>query len=639
MQPLDAEDPRALGQYRLLRRIGSGGMGRVYLARSDSGRTVAVKVVHPHFAVDEVFRERFRREVASAQRVGGQWTAPVLDADPDAPVPWAATGYVAGPSLQDAVAEHGPLPVATVRAVGAGLAEALRHVHGLGLIHRDVKPSNVLLTLDGPLLIDFGIARATDSTASLTSSGVSIGSPGYMSPEQVLGQGATAASDVFSLGAVLALAATGHPPFPGDNSASLLYKVVHEPPEILPIPVDGEDASEAEGLRELITGCLAKDPAERPSPEEAARALTGGAGDAADLVGSGWLPAPIVEQVSRRAVDLLSLEPEGGPAAANTPAEPGGPAVSGGGFAGGGPSGGGTSGGAGAPPGVFGPPLSQTAPHDTGGGAHPSGAGEPGGGGASVAGWGSGGTGFGSSSGFGGGPGGPAQVSGSAVPTGAGGERPGDRSGRSRWLWPVAAGVVAAVLAGALLVSQLGSDDGGNGAQSGGSSTGGGGAGGNSGATGGSGGDEASNGDGGADGGSAEGSDGGGGGPEVDEIPKEFLGSWSGEIVTRSKITRATLRVTVRKGGKGDRALTITSVPDGANGLECSGRATVRKITANRLTVLEEGVKDSPTMLGLPVCSDKSSPSTLTREGSKLRYESRSSEAGQPHGTLSRTGS
>lgn len=215
MQPLEAGEPRTIGAYRLLGRLGAGGMGRVYLGRSAGGRTVAVKIVHPHFASDEEFRARFRREVEAARRVGGEWTAPVLDADPDAPVPWVATGYVAGPSLDRAVASHGPLPQACVRAVGAGLARALVAVHGLGLVHRDVKPSNVMLTLDGPRLIDFGIARATDGTASLTSTGVSIGSPGYMSPEQILGKGVTAAADVFSLGAVLAFAASGRPPSPG----------------------------------------------------------------------------------------------------------------------------------------------------------------------------------------------------------------------------------------------------------------------------------------------------------------------------------------------------------------------------------------------------------------------------------------
>ncbi|MGW6854814.1 serine/threonine-protein kinase, partial [Streptomyces virginiae] len=294
MQPLEAGEPRTIGAYRLLGRLGAGGMGRVYLGRSAGGRTVAVKIVHPHFASDEEFRARFRREVEAARRVGGEWTAPVLDADPEAPVPWVATGYVAGPSLDRALAAHGPLPEASVRAIGAGLARALVAVHGLGLVHRDVKPSNVMLTLDGPRLIDFGIARATDGTASLTSTGVSIGSPGYMSPEQILGKGVTAAADVFSLGAVMAFAATGRPPFSGDNSATLLYKVVHEPPELGALPA-GE-------LRELIEACLAKTAAERPAPETVAAAL-GGALDA-----PGWLPGPLVEEASRAAVALLDLD-------------------------------------------------------------------------------------------------------------------------------------------------------------------------------------------------------------------------------------------------------------------------------------------------------------------------------------------
>jgi eukaryotic-like serine/threonine-protein kinase len=298
MQPLDPGEPQSIGAYRLLGRLGAGGMGRVYLGRSAGGRTVAVKVVHPHFALDEEFRARFRREVEAARRVGGQWTAPVLDADPEAPVPWVATGYVAGPALSQAVTDHGPLPTHSVRVLGAGLAEALAAVHGLELVHRDVKPSNVLMTLDGPRLIDFGIARATDGTASLTSTGVSVGSPGYMSPEQILGKGVTGAADVFSLGAVLAYAAVGAAPFPGDSSAALLYKVVHGEPELGSLEGD---------LRELVADCLAKDPAARPAPADIANRLA--PGGAAALVGAGWLPGPLVEQVSRSAVRLLDLEP------------------------------------------------------------------------------------------------------------------------------------------------------------------------------------------------------------------------------------------------------------------------------------------------------------------------------------------
>ncbi|MFI6339483.1 serine/threonine-protein kinase [Streptomyces sp. NPDC050535] len=297
MQPLGVDEPTVVGPYRLLGRLGSGGMGRVYLGRSAGGRTVAVKIVHPHFALDEEFRARFRREVDSARRVGGAWTAPVLDADPEAPVPWVATGYAAGPSLAAAIADSGPLPPHSVRVLGAGLAEALSAVHALGLVHRDVKPSNVLLTLDGPLLIDFGIARATDGTASLTSTGVSVGSPGYMSPEQILGRTVAGPADIFSLGAVLAHAATGEPPFPGDSSASLLYKVVHEEPRLGSL--DGE-------LRDLVAQCLAKDPAARPAPDAVARKLA--PEGAARLVAAGWLPGPMVEQVSRSAVRLLNLD-------------------------------------------------------------------------------------------------------------------------------------------------------------------------------------------------------------------------------------------------------------------------------------------------------------------------------------------
>ncbi|MFJ6393701.1 protein kinase [Streptomyces sp. NPDC091972] len=325
MQPLGVDEPTAVGPYRLLGRLGSGGMGRVYLGRSAGGRTVAVKIVHPHFALDEEFRARFRREVDAARRVGGAWTAPVLDADPEAAVPWVATGYAAGPSLASAVTDGGPLPEHSVRVLGAGLAEALAAVHQLGLVHRDVKPSNVLLTVDGPLLIDFGIARATDGTASLTSTGVSIGSPGYMAPEQILSKGVSGAADVFSLGAVLAYAATGTPPFPGDSSASLLYKVVHEEPEL------GSLSGE---LRSVVQECLVKSAQDRPAPGEVARRLA--PQGAARLVAAGWLPGALVEQVGRSAVELLNLEAVGeqpsGPVGFSSPSVGGGPAASVGAF-------------------------------------------------------------------------------------------------------------------------------------------------------------------------------------------------------------------------------------------------------------------------------------------------------------------
>ncbi len=317
MQPLEAGEPTVIGPYRLLGRLGSGGMGRVYLGRSAGGRTVAVKSVHPQFALDAEFRARFKREVAAARRVGGDWTAPVLDADPEAPVPWVATGYVAGPSLAEVVspapgtltmaddpgpAAGNPLPESTVCVLGASLAEALAHVHALGLVHRDVKPSNVLLTMDGPRLIDFGIARATDGTASLTSTGASIGSPGYMAPEQILGQGVTGAADVFSLGAVLAYGASGRPPFPGDSSAALLYRVVYEEPEL-----DGLGGE----LLDVVTRCLSKTPAVRPTPQEVAHRLA--PQGAARSVAAGWLPGPLVAEVGRSAIRLLDLEVAPGP--------------------------------------------------------------------------------------------------------------------------------------------------------------------------------------------------------------------------------------------------------------------------------------------------------------------------------------
>ncbi|MGF1428651.1 protein kinase domain-containing protein [Kitasatospora sp. LaBMicrA B282] len=299
MQPLAAGDPQQVGEYRLLGRLGAGGMGQVFLGRSPGGRTVAVKLVRDDLAADGEFRDRFRREVASARKVGGQWTAPVLDADTESATPWVATGYVAGPALADAVTEFGVLPEHDVRALTAGLAEAVAAVHGLGLIHRDIKPSNVMLSPDGPRLIDFGIARAMDgaTTAGLTQSGVVIGSPGYMSPEQVLGESLGAPSDVFQLGAVLVFAATGRGPFAADTAGALLYKVAHGEPDLGGL--SGE-------LRGLALACLAKAPGDRPTPHQlAARLAPQGA---AALVREGWLPAPLLGQLSRRMSELLDLE-------------------------------------------------------------------------------------------------------------------------------------------------------------------------------------------------------------------------------------------------------------------------------------------------------------------------------------------
>jgi hypothetical protein len=326
MDELRADDPRWIGAYRLMGRLGVGGMGRVYLARSERGRTVAVKLVRPDLAEREEFRGRFRREVRAARRVGGRWTAPVLDADTEADVPWVATGYVPGPSLQQVVAkDFGPLPESSVRVLAAGLAYALADIHGAGLVHRDLKPSNVMITIDGPRVIDFGIARALETVtdASLTGTGAMVGSPAFMSPEQVRGDRVTPACDVFCLGSVLAYAATGLQPFGAASSGvhAQMYRIVQEPPDLEAVP---------EGLRALVAGCLAKDPQDRPSlagvhellGADGADGADGEGADDEDGIGAGpgagadyrggepWLPGAIVAQLGRHAVRLLELESE-----------------------------------------------------------------------------------------------------------------------------------------------------------------------------------------------------------------------------------------------------------------------------------------------------------------------------------------
>ncbi|MEU8516776.1 serine/threonine-protein kinase [Kitasatospora sp. NPDC048722] len=299
MQSLEDDDPRRVGEYRLLRRLGAGGMGRVYLGRSARGRTVAVKVVRPELTGDREFRARFRREVDAARRVGGEWTAPVLDADTEGDRPWVATGYVAGPSLSAAVRQFGPLPGASVRALGVRLAEALAHVHALGLVHRDVKPSNVLLAPDGPRLIDFGITRALDANTSLTRPGYTVGSPGFMSPEQTRGSKVGPASDVFSLGAVLAYAATGVLPYGEGVVPAVLFRAVYEHPDLLLVD---------ESLRRNLLGCLAKDPAARPSPQLLRAWLDDDREATRDLATGSWLPAPVAAAIGRAAAQLLDLE-------------------------------------------------------------------------------------------------------------------------------------------------------------------------------------------------------------------------------------------------------------------------------------------------------------------------------------------
>ncbi|MFC9463345.1 outer membrane protein assembly factor BamB family protein [Streptomyces coelicoflavus] len=297
METLHADDPSRLGSYRLLRRLGAGGMGRVYLARSPGGRTVAVKVVRPDLAADGDFRARFRHEVEIAKAVSGRFTAPVVDADPDAPLPWLATSYVLGPDLTDVVAAHGALPERTVRALGAGLAAALQDIHAAGLMHRDLKPSNVLLAADGPRLIDFGIARAVDGSR-MTQTGVVVGSPGYMSPEQATGKDVGVAGDVFSLGSVLTFAATGRGAF-GDGTTSqagLLYQVVHGEPDLTDVP---------QSLLGLVRACLMKDPAQRPAPGEIVAAL---AGQGIDAALHDWLPSAVASTIATHAAGILDLE-------------------------------------------------------------------------------------------------------------------------------------------------------------------------------------------------------------------------------------------------------------------------------------------------------------------------------------------
>jgi serine/threonine protein kinase len=255
---LSPGDPRQVGKYRLLGALGDGGMGRVFLGQSPGGRLVAVKLIRTELAGNPDFRARFAREVATARTVSGIFTAAVVDADTSSPQPWLVTGYVDGPSLATAVAQNGPLPVATVLSLAAGLAEGLGAIHAAGIVHRDLKPSNVLLASDGPRIIDFGISRAADAT-ELTRAGSLAGSPGFMSPEQAEGVEAGPASDIFSLGAVLAFAATGQEPFGTGAATALLYRVVHSPPATGGVPTQ---------LRPLVEGCLAKDPQRRPTTDQ-----------------------------------------------------------------------------------------------------------------------------------------------------------------------------------------------------------------------------------------------------------------------------------------------------------------------------------------------------------------------------------
>jgi serine/threonine protein kinase len=257
VKPLEPGEPRTAGRYRLVAALGEGGMGRVLLGVAPDGRLAALKQVHPELAHNARFRERFRHEVQASQRVSGAFTAAVMDADPDAETPWLASVFVTGPSLKEAVDATGPLPEDAVRRLAVGLASALTEIHRVGLIHRDLKPGNVLLTGDGPRVIDFGIARAAEGGSDLTGTGGIIGSPAFMSPEQAESRALTPASDVFSLGGLLVMAATGRGPFTGATTAQMLYNVVHAAPDLTGLTPE---------IRALVEPCLAKDPAGRPAP-------------------------------------------------------------------------------------------------------------------------------------------------------------------------------------------------------------------------------------------------------------------------------------------------------------------------------------------------------------------------------------
>ncbi|WP_432152417.1 bifunctional serine/threonine-protein kinase/ABC transporter substrate-binding protein [Streptomyces sp. bgisy029] len=291
MEPLRSTDPARIAGYRVLGRLGAGGMGVVLLGRSPGGALVAIKLIRAEYADDAGFRTRFRREVAIARQVRNRWAVPVVDADTEAAAPWLATEFVPGPPLSEAVGGGAPLPERSVRALGSMLAEALEAVHGAGLVHRDVKPGNVLLGLDGPRLIDFGIARALDDTV-LTATDAIVGSPGFLSPEQAQGRRIGPASDVFSLGCVLVYAATGGRPFGSGPVEAMLFRTVHDPADLGALPPE---------LRPVVEACLSKEPEGRPTAGDIRRAF------AEDASGGSWLPGPVTHLIAERSARMLAL--------------------------------------------------------------------------------------------------------------------------------------------------------------------------------------------------------------------------------------------------------------------------------------------------------------------------------------------
>ncbi|MFF9509854.1 PQQ-binding-like beta-propeller repeat protein [Streptomyces sp. NPDC014727] len=294
VEQLTQHDPRRIGPFEVLGRLGAGGMGLVYLARSASGRRVAIKTVRTELAEDQLFRVRFTREVEAARAVSGFYTAAVVDADPRAAVPWLATAYVPAPSLEEIVTECGPMPVQAVRWLAAGIAEALQSIHGAGLVHRDMKPSNVLVVEDGPRVIDFGIASGVSNTR-LTMTNVAVGTPAYMSPEQARdSRSVTGASDVFSLGSTLVFAATGHAPFHGANPVETVFMLLREGPDLEGLPDE---------LRPLIESCMQMDAGLRPTPADLqaqlAPHLFASGGDDSGTA-SAWLPTSATAMIEQR---------------------------------------------------------------------------------------------------------------------------------------------------------------------------------------------------------------------------------------------------------------------------------------------------------------------------------------------------
>ena len=296
MQPLASDDPHAIGPHRLLARLGAGGMGKVYLARTPDGHLCALKVVKEDLAHDSQFRARFAREVRTAQRVRGPFTPAVLDADPDAEAPWMATEYVPGPTLKEAVQENGPFPEESLRVLTLGLAQALSTIHAAGLMHRDLKPSNILLSPRGPQLIDFGIARAVEGTV-LTRTGQTFGTPSYTSPEQITGQNVTPSADVFSMAGAVLFAASGSPPFGSGSPISTLNKVMNGEPHL--------EAAPEGPLRDLLARCFAKDPAQRPGADAIQSELSGLPLPSAE---HGWLPSQVNQQINAKAGETHRAE-------------------------------------------------------------------------------------------------------------------------------------------------------------------------------------------------------------------------------------------------------------------------------------------------------------------------------------------